>query len=105
MSILFERIAKSIRPRFRLGLFLSGSLFQVHCSAFFSPCSPWRFFVDDGSHEHNRDRIRFNHSTVRFRFDPIGQDPPPTLSATENFTAVHMMLRFAFTMWLATWSR
>jgi hypothetical protein len=46
------------------GSFLSGSLFKVHCSAFFSPCSPWRFFVDDGrSHEHNRDRIRFNQST------------------------------------------
>jgi len=43
---------------------------------------------------------------LRFGFDyPTRQDPPPTQSATENFTAVHMMLRFAFTMRLATWSR
>ena len=56
------------------------------------PSSPWRLFVDDGrSHEHNRDRIRLDHSTVRFRFDPTRQDPPPTQSATQNFTAVHMM--------------
>jgi hypothetical protein len=28
-------------------------------------------FVDDGrSYEHNGDRIRLDHSTVRFRFDP-----------------------------------
>jgi len=72
--------------------FSSGSLFQVHRSAFFSLCSAWRFFIDDGrSHEHNGDRIRFDHSTVRFRFDPTRQGPPATQSATENFTAFHMM--------------
>jgi hypothetical protein len=60
-----NRIAKT-----QAATFLSGSLFQVHCSAFFSPCSPWRFFIADGrSHEHNGDRIRFDHSTVGFRFD------------------------------------
>jgi hypothetical protein len=56
--------------------FLSGSLFKVHCSAFFSPCSPWRFFVDDGrSHEHNNDRIRFNHSTGSVSIRPDTSRP------------------------------
>jgi len=63
MSVLFWRIAK-FNAQDSAGTFLSGSLIKVHCSAFFSPFSPWLFFVDDGrSHGHNRDRIRFNHST------------------------------------------
>ncbi len=46
-------------------------------SFWFAVSSP--FFVDDrGNHEHNDNRLRFDHSTVRFRFDRTGQDPPET---------------------------
>jgi hypothetical protein len=68
------------------GTFLSGSQFKVHCSAFFSPCSPWRFFVDDGrSREHNRDRIRFNQSTGSVSIRPDTSRPTVTAIGYAEF--------------------
>src|SRR5882724_12010206 len=66
-------------PKILAGTFASGSPSQVRCSVFCSASSPRRFFVDDRrSHEHNASRIRFDHSTVWFRFGRTGQEPPET---------------------------
>src|ERR1700719_749215 len=68
-------------PKTLAGTFPSGSPSQVRCSVFYSVSWPRRFFVDDrGNHELNDNRLRFDHSTVRFRFDRTGQDPPATQS-------------------------
>jgi len=58
---------------------------------FFSASSPRRFFFDDGrSHEHDANGIRFDHSTLRFRFDRPGQDSPATQLDTRSIGAAQI---------------
>ena len=54
------------------------------------PCSPRRFFFHDArSQEHNRDRIRFDHSTVRFRLPDTSRPTANAIGYGEFYSLSH----------------